>query len=82
MIRTPRDGDFELPLSKRKDFPVTLRVTHSEFKMNDLENYVLLENAGNFLQIRGHLPEKGFKFTFCRYFAKANLDLTSLFCYP
>lgn len=53
MIRTPRDVDFELPLSKRKDFPVTLRVTHSEFKMKDLENYVLLENAGNFLQIRG-----------------------------
>lgn len=60
MIISPRDGDLELTIPTRKDFPVTCRVTHSESKIKDIENYILLENAGNFLKIRGHLPEKGF----------------------
>lgn len=60
MIISPRDGDLELTISTRKDFNVTFRVTHSESKIKDLENYLLLENAGKFFQIRGHLPKKGF----------------------
>lgn len=60
MIISFRDGDLEFIIFIRKDFFVMCRVMYFEFKIKDIENYILLEKIGNFFQIRGYLLEKGF----------------------
>ena len=60
MIITPQDGDLDLTIAKHKDFPVTFRVTYAESTIKDLDHYVIMENTGKSLEIRGHFPEKGF----------------------
>lgn len=48
MIISFRDGDLEFILFIRKDFFVMCRVMDFEFKIKDIENYILLEKVENF----------------------------------
>lgn len=60
MIISFRDGDLEFIIFIRKDFFVMCRVMYFEFKIKDIEKYILLEKVENIFKIRGYLLEKGF----------------------
>lgn len=60
MIISFRDGDLEFIIFIRKDVFVMCRVMYFEFKIKDIEKYILLEKVENFFKIRGYLLEKGF----------------------
>ncbi|XP_061192154.1 kyphoscoliosis peptidase-like [Saccostrea echinata] len=60
LIITPKDGILELTLPIEKKFPVSFKVSYSECTLKNIERYVLVENIGSAISIRGHFPEKGF----------------------